>query len=410
MRAEECVVDGEGTVRRLSERGDRNEMKLRRSSGIVLHPTSLPDGRIGADAFAFVDWLQAAGQSWWQVLPLGPPDEVGSPYSSSSAFAAWDGLVAEPEAPVTVGELNAFRKANSYWLEDWERAGGSAADQVRFDREWTALRKYARARGVRLIGDVPIYPAWSSVDHLAHPELFLDGLVAGAPPDSLGPLGQHWGNPLFDWEAVAKDGYRWWIERLRRTLALFDLARIDHFRGFADFWAIPEHATDARAGRWLPGPRDALFRAAEAELGPLPVIAEDLGLITPDVETLRDTLGYPGMAVILWALDRKARRDSPHRFENHREHQVIYTTTHDTDTLKGHLPDRDSWGLIELALASRPAICMIPAQDVLGLGSEGRMNRPGERLGNWTWRLEPGDLTAAHAKQLRRLVEASGRL
>ncbi len=376
----------------------------------MLHPTSLPAGRLGADAYAFVDWLEAAGQSWWQMLPLGPPDEVGSPYASSSAFAAWSGFLADPDAPVTSGELDAFRKANGYWTSDWERAGGSVADQVRFEREWAALRDYARERGVRLIGDVPIYVAHGSVDHLAHPELFLDGLVAGAPPDSLAPLGQHWGNPLFDWDAVAKDGYRWWIERLRRTLALFDLTRIDHFRGFADFWAIPADELDARTGFWLPGPGEALFQAAGAELGPLPVIAEDLGLITPDVEELRDALGFPGMVVILWALKRKGKRDSPHRFENHREHQVIYTTTHDTDTLKAHLPDHEPWELIELALSSRPALCMIPAQDVLGLGSEGRMNTPGEPLGNWAWRLEPGELTAAHAPRLRALVEAAGRL
>ena len=267
-----------------------------------------------------------------------------------------------------------------------------------------------RERGVRLIGDVPIYVAQGSVDHLAHPELFLDGFVAGAPPDALGPLGQHWGNPLFDWDAVAKDGYRWWIERLRRTLDLFDLTRLDHFRGFAEFWAIPEAELDARTGHWLPGPGEALFRAAEAELGPLPVIAEDLGLITPDVEELRDALGFPGMVVLLWALERKAAPDSPHRFENHREHQVIYTTTHDTDTLKAHLPRRRPWTLIERALGSRAALCMIPAQDVLGLGSEGRMNTPGEPLGNWAWRLGPEELTPAHARKLRKLVEASGRL
>jgi len=376
----------------------------------VLHPTSLPAGRLGSDAYAFVEWLEAAGQSWWQVLPLGPPDDVGSPYASSSAFAAWSGFLAEPDARVTNGELAAFREANSYWIEDWERAGGSVADQVRFEREWTALREYARERGIGLIGDVPIYVAQGSVDQLTHPELFLDGLVAGAPPDPLGPLGQHWGSPLFDWDAVAKDGYRWWIERLRRTFALFDLARIDHFRGFADFWAIPEHETDARTGHWLPGPREALFRAAETELGALPVIAEDLGLITPDVEELRDALGFPGMVVILWALGRKRQRDSPHRLENHREHQVIYTTTHDTDTLKGHFPDREPWELIELALSSRPALCMIPAQDVLGLGSEGRMNTPGEPLGNWSWQLDPGELTPGHAERLRALVEAAGRL
>jgi 4-alpha-glucanotransferase len=384
-------------------------MNLRRSSGIVLHPTSLPGRRLGADAYAFVDWLQAAGQSWWQMLPLGPPDDVGSPYASSSAFAAWSGLLADPDAPVTAAELDAFRKANAYWIEDWERAGGSVADQVRFEREWTALRAYARERGIGLIGDVPIYVAQGSVDHLTHPELFLDGLVAGAPPDPLGPLGQHWGNPLFDWDAVARDGYRWWIERLRRTLALFDLTRIDHFRGFADFWAIPEDELDARTGHWLPGPREPLFRAAEAELGPLPVIAEDLGLITPDVEALRDTLGFPGMVVMLWAVRATENLDSPHRFENHREHQVIYTTTHDTDTLRGHFPDREPWELIELALSSRPALCMIPAQDVLGLGSEGRMNTPGESLGNWAWRLEQGQLTAALADRLRAATRAARR-
>ena len=375
----------------------------------MLHPTSLPTGRLGADAHMFVDWLAAAGQSWWQVLPLGPPDDVGSPYASSSAFAAWNGFLAEPDAPVTGRELDAFRKTNRYWIDDWERAGGSVSDQVRFEREWTALREYASERGVRLIGDVPIYPAADSVDHLAHPELFLDGFVAGAPPDPLGPLGQHWGNPLFDWDAVAKDGYRWWIERLRRTLALFDLTRIDHFRGFADFWAIPEDETDARTGHWLPGPREALFRAAEAELGQLPVIAEDLGLITPDVVELRDALGFAGMVVILWAIRPTENLDSPHRFENHREHQVIYTTTHDTDTLKGHLPDREPWELIELALSSRPALCMIPAQDVLGLGSEGRMNTPGEPLGNWAWRLEPGQLTDALAERLRAATVATRR-
>ena len=274
-------------------------------------------------------------------------------------------------------------RANGYWIEDWERAGGSVADQVRFEREWTALRAYARERGIGLIGDVPIYVAQGSVDHLAHPELFLDGLVAGAPPDPLGPLGQHWGNPLFDWDAVAKDGYRWWIERLRRTLALFDLTRIDHFRGFADFWAIPEDEQDARTGHWLPGPGRRLFRAAEAELGPLPVIAEDLGLITPDVEELRDALGFPGMVVILWAVDRKtARQPAPVRepprapgdLHDHARHRHA----------QGPLPRREPWELIELALSSRPALCMIPAQDVLGLGSEGRMNTPGEPLGNWT--------------------------
>ena len=382
-------------------------MKLRRSSGVVLHPTSLPSGRLDADAYAFLDWLAAAGQSWWQVLPLGPPDEFASPYAAASAFAAWEGFLAEPEARVTRSELAAFRRANAYWIGDWERAGGSAEDQVRFDREWSALRAYALARGIRLIGDVPIYVAQGSVDQRAHPGLFLEGVVAGAPPDAMGPYGQHWGNPLFDWAAVAADGYRWWIERLRRTFALFDLTRIDHFRGFAAFWAIPEGDADARNGRWLPGPGAAVFRAAEAELGPLPVIAEDLGLITPDVVRLRDELGLPGMVVLLWAFQGPA--SNPHRFENHREHQVIYSSTHDTDTLRGHFPRRNAWKLIERTLSSRAALAMLPVQDVLGLGSEGRMNTPGEPLGNWAWRLEPGQLTAEHAARLWAATAAAGR-
>ena len=373
----------------------------------MLHPTSLPGGRLGREASAFVDWLAAAGQSWWQVLPLGPPDALGSPYAASSAFAAWKGFLGNPRAPVKPRERIAFRRANAYWISDWEQAGGSVADQIRFEREWTALREYARERGVRLIGDVPIYVAWDSVDHRAHPELFLRGVVAGAPPDKLGPLGQHWGNPLFDWNAAAAEGYRWWIERLRRTFTLFDLARIDHFRGFAAFWAIPETERDARTGHWLPGPGEALFRAAEAELGPLPVLAEDLGVITPDVDALRDTLGFPGMIVLLWAF--RGPRSSPHRFENHQEHRAIYTTTHDTDTLRGHFPDREPWELIELALSSRAALCMIPAQDVLGLGSEARMNTPGDPYGNWTWRLEPGALTPALADRLRAATVAAER-
>jgi len=374
----------------------------------VLHPTSLPDGRLGESAYAFVDWLEAAGQSWWQVLPLGPPDEVGSPYASASAFAAWSGFLAEPEATVSPREVASFRKRHAYWASDWENAGGDLADQVRFQREWTALREYARARGIRLIGDVPIYVASGSVDHRSRPELFLEGVVGGAPPDALGPAGQHWGNPLFDWEAVARDGYRWWIERLRRTFELVDLTRLDHFRGFAAFWAIPRGSPDARSGHWLPGPGHAIFRAAERELGPLPVIAEDLGLITADVDALRDELGLPGMVVLLWAFD--GPRDNPHRLENHRERQVVYTSTHDTDTLRGHFARRDRRRLLELALSSRAVLCMIPLQDVLGLGSEGRMNRPGQALGNWSWRLEPGRLTDELAAELRAATEAAGRL
>jgi 4-alpha-glucanotransferase len=386
-------------------------VKLRRSCGILLHPTSLPDGRLGASAYRFVDWLQAAGVTWWQVLPLGPPDEFGSPYASTSAFACWSGFLAEPRAPVSRAEARDFRRRHAYWIGDWERFAdrGAVQDQVRFEREWAALRRYAARRGVRLVGDVPIYPAKGSSDHLSHPELFRPGVVAGAPPDSLGPGGQRWGNPVFDWEALAADGYRWWIERLRRVLSLVDVTRIDHFRGFAAYWEIPARARSAKAGRWVPGPGEAMFRAAERELGELAVIAEDLGVITKDVEQLRDALGFPGMVVLLWAFSGRAT--SPHRLENHREHAVVYTSTHDTTTLAGMFPRRDHWSLLRLALSSRAALAMLPAQDVLGLGDDARMNRPGDiDPRNWAWRLRDGELTPELAARLRAELEAAGRL
>ncbi|RDI75676.1 4-alpha-glucanotransferase [Gaiella occulta] len=386
-------------------------MWLTRSLGVALHPTSLPGGRLGPEAYAFVDWLAAAGVRWWQVLPLNPPDEFGSPYASTSAFACWPGLLADPGAAVAPSDLRAFERRHAYWIGDWvDYAGGDAlAGQVRVEREWSALRAYAAQRGVRIVGDVPIYVARGGCDHTAHPELFLPGdVVAGAPPDPLNGEGQKWGNPLYDWEALAREGYRWWTERMRRVLGLVDVFRIDHFRGFAGYWTVPASAETAREGHWTPGPGAAVFRAAEAELGPLPVIAEDLGLITPDVQALRDELGFPGMVVLLWAFGGPA--DNPHRLEHHRVNQVVYTSTHDTDTLAGHFPGQEPWPLLELALSSRCALAVVPAQDVLELGSEARMNRPGEVGGNWSWRLEPGRLGPGEAARLRRAGEAAARV
>lgn len=385
-------------------------MWLTRSLGVNLHPTSLPEGRLGPDAYAFVDWLADAGARFWQVLPLNPPDEHGSPYASASAFAAWPGLLAEPEAAVSLSESRRFERENAYWIRDWVEFAGAAAlaEQVRLQREWSALRAYAAVRGVRIVGDMPIYVAAGSCDHLAHAELFLPGdFVAGAPPDPLNDLGQMWGNPLYDWEALAREGYRWWIERMRRMLGLVDVFRIDHFRGFAGYWAVPVTAPSACDGHWEPGPGAAVFRAAQRELGDLPVIVEDLGVITPDVHALREELGFPGMVVLLWAFSGPG--DNPHRFENHREHQVVYTSTHDTDTLAGHFPGQSPWELLELALSSPAALAMVPVQDVLGLGSEARMNRPGELGGNWEWRLQPGQLDAAAARRLRNAAERAGR-
>lgn len=400
-------------------------MQLARSAGILLHPTSLPSGRLGADARAFVDWLAAAGVGWWQMLPLTPPDGAGSPYSSSSAFAAWEGLLAEPDAPVSGEEVASFRARHAAWADGWERfAGpGALAGQVRFEREWSELRAYARERGVRLIGDVPIYVAPGGADHVQHPELFRPDGVAGAPPDDLGPEGQLWGNPLYDWEACAREGYRWWIERFRRCFELVDAVRVDHFRGFAQCWCIPDGAATAAEGHWEPGPGAALFRAVERELGALPLIAEDLGLITPDVYALRDELGLPGMVVLQFGYDGDP--GNIHHPANHGEHVVAYTGTHDMPTALGWWESLDgaarartgldqadpSWSLVGQALGSRAMLAVVQAQDVLGLGAEARMNLPGTTGGsNWRWRLEPGALTPELAARLRAAVEAAGRL
>jgi 4-alpha-glucanotransferase len=377
-------------------------VNLPRSSGILLHPTSLPGGRLGPEARRFVDWLQEAGQSWWQVLPLGPPDDVGSPYTSASAFAGWRGLLAEPRAPVSAGELESFVAAHPSWIGDWAAfAGvGAIADQVRFQREWLGLRAYAAERGIRLIGDVPLYVAAGGADHLARPELFQPDAVAGVPPDYFSRTGQRWGNPLYDWAAMRASGYRWWIERFRRTIELFDLARVDHFRGFVAYWSVPERHRTARQGTWRRGPGRELFDAVAAELGELPLIAEDLGVITPPVERLRDELGLPGMHVLQF---------DP-RLTRHREHAVVYTGTHDNDTTAGWARDpQASWQLIELAFSSPARLAVVPAQDVLGLGSEARMNTPGRIEGNWNWRLRRGQLTAKHAARLRELTARHGR-
>lgn len=403
-----------------------------RSAGVQLHPTSLPAGRLGDDAYRFVDWLADAGQSWWQMLPLGPPDRARSPYKARSAFATWRGLLAAPAAPVSDDEVDAFRARESFWIGDWERlAGGrrAVADQVRFDREWSALRAYAHERGVGLIGDVPIYVAPGSVDHVAWPQLFRGGEVAGAPPDALSDSGQLWGNPLYDWPALQRRRYAWWTERLRRTFALFDVTRIDHFRGFVAYWAVPAGASDARGGRWRRGPGSALFHAAERELGALPVIAEDLGVITEPVHRMRRELGFPGMVVMQFGFDPDDPH-GPHRLENHEHNSVVYTGTHDNDTLRGwweSLPahrraeaqaqiaaaglqaDDPWWSMIRLAYSSPARLAMVQAQDVLGLGSEARMNVPGRATGSWRWQMAPGALTPELARRLRAATEEAGR-
>jgi 4-alpha-glucanotransferase len=402
-------------------------MTLTRASGVLLHPTSLPGGRLGVEAYRFVDWLAAAGQSWWQILPLGPPDEERSPYRAESAFATWPELLADPDARVTASEIESFVARHPYWAGDWAAytGDGALAGQVRFEREWGALREYAAARGVRLIGDLPIYVAPDSADHVAHPEIFQEGAVAGVPPDDWSRTGQLWGNPLYDWTTLRHTGYRWWIERFRRTFELVDMARIDHFRGFVAYWSVPAGHRTALRGAWRRGPGRELFDAVHAELGELPLIAEDLGVITPAVDRLRDDLGLPGIVVLQFLLQG---RDDPIRVP---ENRVAYTGTHDNETALGWWKSspatrRDAvrrtaeaagieaeephWLLAELVAAGRARLAIFPAQDLLGLGNSARMNTPGQGKGNWRFQLERGELDDALAAQLRSLTERTGRL
>jgi 4-alpha-glucanotransferase len=397
-------------------------VRLARSSGVLLHPTSLPGGRLGPEAYRFVDWLVEAGQSYWQVLPLAPPDSFGSPYAGLSAFACWSGLLANPGARVSARAEAEFRRRNAYWIDDWvDRAGapGEIAAQVRFEREWQALRAYATRRGVRIIGDLPLYIDRESADVEAHPSFFDRSLSTGVPPDAFTSRGQLWGSPPYRWSELRRDGYRWWIERFRRSVALFDLIRLDHFRGFVAYWGVPFGHRTARKGRWLRGPGIDLFDVAQGELGPLPVIAEDLGVITPPVDRLRENLGVPGMHILQWAFGpNRNHRDA---LRNHREYAVVYTGTHDNDTAAGWwasarratrarveeeregagIAETDpEWVLIELALSSRSRLAIAQLQDVLGLGSEARMNLPATFGRNWQWRLEPGQLTRDHARRL----------
>jgi 4-alpha-glucanotransferase len=413
---------GRVIVREIVGYRDGGRLNLRRSSGILLHPTSLPSGVLDEHAYRFVDWLAAAGQRWWQVLPLGPPEGItGSPYMSPSAFAGSPGLLAAPRSRVSRADVQEFRERNAYWIDDWVDYGGNVEDQVRFDREWGALRAYAAKRKVRIFGDIPIYVSLDGADHRAHPALFRTGEVAGVPPDLFSKTGQLWGNPLYDWAAMRSEGYRWWIERLRRTFALVDLTRIDHFRGFVSYWAVPERNKTAMRGRWLRGPGIDLFHALHAALGELPLVAEDLGVITEPVVRLRRELGLPGMVVLQFGLGGDPT--NPHLPQNHEEHSVVYTGTHDNDTTLGWwssltdeerawtglAPARPAWSLIEVAWSSRPVLAIAPLQDVLELGGEARMNLPGSETGNWQWRYSARALTDERAAELRQLTRRSRR-
>jgi 4-alpha-glucanotransferase len=303
--------------------------------------------------------------------------------------------------------------------------------QFQFFQQWQALRRYANERQVQIMGDIPIFVAHDSADVWAHPELYyLDEqgeptVVAGVPPDYFSATGQRWGNPLYRWDLMEERGYTWWIDRVRHTFSLVDVLRIDHFRGFEAYWEIPASEPTAVVGRWVKGPGNKLFHALKAALGELPIIAEDLGVVTPEVVALREEFGFPGMKVLQFAFDSDA--SNPYLPFNHDYDCVVYTGTHDNDTTRGWYESQSedlrhrvrlylgthghdiSWDMIRLALSSVADIAVVPLQDVLGLGSEARMNRPGDPSGNWQWRYLPGVLNHELATRLRTLVDIYGR-
>lgn len=491
-----------------------------RSSGILLHPTSLPSrfgiGDLGPEAYKFVDFLVEAGQTLWQVLPLGPTGYGDSPYASYSAFAGNtllisperlvdDGLLDradledKPVGPVDYAyahevkasllaracerftttddanlklEFAKFTREHAHWLDDYvlfralkDEHGGVAWTEWRstpkarerlesqieahkfsqflFFRQWSALRSYCHERGMKIIGDFPIFVAHDSADVWKNPEQFkLDAngkplVVAGVPPDYFSATGQLWGNPLYNWERMEADGFTWWIERVRAIFAMVDVARVDHFRGFAASWEIPAGDKTAERGEWVKTPGRELFNRIRQALGDLPIIAEDLGVITPDVNALRDELGFHGMRVLQFGFggDPKTSVDLPH---NYLRNVVAYTGTHDNDTAAGwfnSVPGEGSmrtaaeieeqrqfclqylnttgaeihWDFIRAVWASVADRAIAPLQDVLGLGSAARMNLPNSNEGNWVWRFQPGVLTKDLASRLREFNRLYGR-
>jgi len=461
----------------------------RRRAGVLLHPTALrgperaagaaPRGALGAAARGFVDWLAEAGFSIWQVLPLGPAGAGGSPYLARSDTAGEPAMIDReelPDARAQQADYRAFRSGARDWLEEYVlfetlaarfgsawwawpepyRVRDPAAlasfaqapeqrdalerlylEQWYFDWQWRALCRYAAARGVYVFGDLPIYVAPDSVATWAHREQFQlapDGrpaLRAGVPPDYFSADGQLWGNPLYDWQQAERDGFQFWRARVRHQLRRFALLRIDHFRGLAAYWAVPAGARTAREGSWHPAPGQALFSALRSDFPDLPLVAEDLGLITEDVHALRRAFGLPGMRVLQFGFDGAA--DNPHLPHNYTRDVVAYTGTHDNDTAVGWYRTLDPAtaqrvqfyldvapgavapagvpaSLVRACLACVAQLAVIPAQDLLQLDSSARFNTPGTTAGNWRWRLPEGSLSAPLAQHLRRLNGAFDRV
>ncbi|MDQ6678801.1 MAG: 4-alpha-glucanotransferase [Acidobacteriota bacterium] len=469
-------------------------MKFPRSSGILLHPTSLPGrygiGDLGPEAHAFADWLAEAGQTLWQVLPLGPTGYGDSPYQLFSAFAGnpmlispdlllRDGVLTAsdvahppsfPEREVDFGAViewkthllhkaygnfssrasdtmrdaySAFCASNAEWLDPFtlfmaRKEAHPDPDEIRYGQfcfftQYEELKQYCHARHIRLMGDVPIYVAYDSADVWQKPEDYRLDVVSGVPPDYFSATGQLWGNPIYRWDKMETEGFPWWIRRLRASFALFDLIRLDHFRGFEAYWEVPAGETTAVNGRWVNAPGTALFTAAQQALGELPIVAENLGVITPEVEAIRERFGFPGMAVLQFGFgsDPQAPEFRPHNYPRER---FAYSGTHDNDTTVGwwestgagdstrtaeevrnekqlaldYLAAESSeinWAFIRALMASVACTVVFPLQDVFGAGSEARMNTPGKSDGNWRWRFPSGALTKDLAERLRRMTQ-----
>jgi 4-alpha-glucanotransferase len=480
-----------------------------RGAGLLLHPTSLPgpcqQGDLGPDARRFVDFLVASGFGVWQVLPLNPPHEDGSPYQAQSSHAgdprlislqvlADEGLLAAEDLDVAVSceararllhlarqqfergaeagvkdAFETFKQRHNHWLDDYglfralrrhhgnlpwwqwpqplrdrepdavqaaadelgEHVAQCVFEQFLFFRQWGELRAYANERGVRLFGDMPIFVALDSADVWCDRHLFdldEDGTprhVAGVPPDYFSATGQLWGNPLYNWTRMEADGFDWWKRRLGSQLELFDFLRVDHFRGFDACWAVAAHEQTAENGYWQPTPGRALFDALVDAFGELPLVAEDLGVITHEVEQLRDGYGLPGMKILQFAFDSDAH--NPYLPHNHVENCVVYTGTHDNDTTLGWFDSRSPelqhriceylgadmddmpWPIMRSAFASVARLAVVPMQDVLALGSADRMNMPGTTSGNWQWRFRWEQLEEGLDERIMHLCRLYGR-
>jgi len=445
----------------------------RRRAGVLLHPTSLPgpgrSGVLGEDARRFVDLIADAGFTVWQVLPVGPVDASLSPYLLKSVNAGNPELIDPNESHFpTKDEFRAFYDANHAWVTPyalfmalrerfddapwWEWPAGLEAhephsladtveelgdamrsiiaEQIVFERQWNDLRRYAHERGVLIVGDLPFYVDHDSVEVWWHRELFKldeDGqpeVVAGVPPDYFSADGQRWGNPVYDWDAMRSTGYGWWCDRIEHQLQRFDAIRIDHFRALQACWEIPADSPTAHEGHWEPVPGDELLSALSARFGDLPLFAEDLGTITPEVRALRDEFGLPGMLVLQFGFD--GMPDNPYLPENQVENAVVYSGTHDNDTTVGWFASLDDRtrevlserlenahdmpaALIRAAYASPARLTVLPMQDLLSLGTEARMNVPGTENGNWQWRFEWADVPGDFAERFGELAAEHGR-